>query len=186
MEKLWKKLTLKFCFVFLSSVCNVTITSRDILLRSGQTFGEIKVSLNTCKLFCYKQKCKEIYFQSPTTMSGPAFCWYRFKPDQNQRVEIQIYRIKRLGRLSPDTNKWDFFSPLSFSKTFFLCWGMDIFGVRKENSWDKNLSPGVSHNFYQKLLSLSLNLTQKLWQMLEKVGFELRSNFIHSFSKWQP
>lgn len=79
-----------------------------------------------------------------------------------------------------------FFSPLSFSKTFFLCWGMDIFGVRKENSWDKNLSPGVSHNFYQKLLSLSLNLTQKLWQMLEKVGFELRSNFIHSFSKWQP
>jgi len=130
-EKLWKKLTLKFCFVFLSSVCNVTITSRDILLRSGQTFGEIKVSLNTYKLFCFKQKCKEIYFQSPTTMSGPAFCWYRFKPDQNQRVEIQIYRIKRLGRLSPDTNKWDFFFPTEFLKDFFSVLGDGYFWCEK-------------------------------------------------------
>ena len=66
------------------SVCNVTISSREILSRSGQTFGEIK---------------------SPSTLSGPSFCWFRLKPEQNQRVEIQIYRIKRLGRLNADSKK---------------------------------------------------------------------------------
>ena len=52
--------------------------------RSGQAYGEIK---------------------SPTTMSGPAFCWYHLVPDVGERVEVQIYRIKRLGDLNPDTNR---------------------------------------------------------------------------------
>ena len=66
------------------SVCNITISSVEMKARSGQAYGEIK---------------------SPTTMSGPAFCWYHLVPDVGERVEIQIYRIKRLGDLNPDTNR---------------------------------------------------------------------------------
>ena len=39
------------------SVCNVTISSKEIESRSGLTYGEIK---------------------SPSDLSGPAFCWYGF------------------------------------------------------------------------------------------------------------
>ena len=53
--------------------------------RSGQAFGEIK---------------------SPTALSGPAFCWYHLVPDVGERVEVQIYRIKRLGELNLETNRY--------------------------------------------------------------------------------
>ena len=56
--------------------------------RSGQAFGEIK---------------------SPTALSGPAFCWYHLVPDVGERVEVQIYRIKRLGELHLETNRYVFF-----------------------------------------------------------------------------
>eukprot|EP00093_Oithona_nana_P013342 13342.XXX_253715_241698_1 [CDS] Oithona nana genome sequencing. len=65
-------------------MCNVTISSRAIKARSGQAFGEIK---------------------SPTRLSGPAFCWYRFEAEPGERVELQIYRIKRLGELNTETNR---------------------------------------------------------------------------------
>ena len=55
--------------------------------RSGQAFGEIK---------------------SPTALSGPAFCWYHLVPDVGERVEVQIYRIKRLGELHLETNRYIF------------------------------------------------------------------------------
>ena len=71
-----------FCPFF--AVCNVTISSEDIKARSGQAYGEIK---------------------SPTTLSGPAFCWYRLEAQAGERVEVQIYRIKRLGELNTETNK---------------------------------------------------------------------------------
>ena len=71
-----------FCLCF--TVCNVTISSADIKARSGQAFGEIK---------------------SPTTLSGPAFCWYRLEAEAGERVEVQIYRIKRLGELNTETNR---------------------------------------------------------------------------------
>jgi len=66
------------------NMCNVTISSADIKARSGQAFGEIK---------------------SPTTLSGPAFCWYRLEAEAGERVEVQIYRIKRLGELNTETNR---------------------------------------------------------------------------------
>ena len=68
------------------TVCNVTISSEQIRSRSqsGQMFGEIK---------------------SPSTLSGPAFCWYRFEAEDGFRVELQVYRIKRLGRRHTETNK---------------------------------------------------------------------------------
>lgn len=61
----------------LLSVCNITLSSRDIESRSGQAYGELK---------------------SPSDLSGPAFCWYRFLAAPGQRLELQVYRIKRLGR----------------------------------------------------------------------------------------
>eukprot|EP00095_Tigriopus_kingsejongensis_P003735 maker-scaffold357_size197762-snap-gene-0.47 protein:Tk03735 transcript:maker-scaffold357_size197762-snap-gene-0.47-mRNA-1 annotation:"PREDICTED: uncharacterized protein LOC658825" len=67
---------------FCDNMCNITLTSRDIESRSGQAYGEIK---------------------SPSTLSGPAFCWYRFVPEPGQRVEIQVYRIKRLGHIDPQS-----------------------------------------------------------------------------------
>ena len=53
--------------------------------RSGQSYGEIK---------------------SPTGLSGPAFCWYHLVPDVGERIEIQIYRIKRLGEFHQETNRY--------------------------------------------------------------------------------
>ena len=74
---------LTFPLVFFS-VCNITISSREISARSGQSFGEIK---------------------SPPTLSGPAFCWYRFEAEPNERVEVQVYRVKRLGKRHFETNR---------------------------------------------------------------------------------
>ena len=71
-------------YVLLYTVCNITISSQQIRSRSGQMFGEIK---------------------SPSTLSGPAFCWYRFEAEEGFRVELQVYRIKRLGRRHVETNK---------------------------------------------------------------------------------
>ena len=65
-------------------VCNVTISSAQVKAKSGQSFGEIK---------------------SPTTLSGPAFCWYRLEAEPGERVELQIYRIKRLGEMNKDTQR---------------------------------------------------------------------------------
>ena len=65
-------------------MCNVTISSRTVKARSGQAFGEIK---------------------SPTKLSGPAFCWYRLEAEPGERVEVHIYRIKRLGELNVETNR---------------------------------------------------------------------------------
>ena len=65
-------------------MCNVTISSKEILAKSGQTFGEIKSSAG---------------------LGGPAFCWYRFEAEPNQRVELQVYRIKRLGKRHLESNR---------------------------------------------------------------------------------
>ncbi|XP_059096393.1 uncharacterized protein LOC131890919 [Tigriopus californicus] len=67
---------------FCDNMCNITLTSRDLESRSGQAYGEIK---------------------SPSALSGPAFCWYRFIPEPGQRVEVQVYRIKRLGKIDPQS-----------------------------------------------------------------------------------
>lgn len=69
---------------FCDDMCNITISASEVMAKSGQAYGEIK---------------------SPTTLSGPAFCWYRFQAEPGQRVEMQIYRIKRLGRLHTETNR---------------------------------------------------------------------------------
>ena len=75
-------------------MCNVTITAEDVLARSGKSFGEIK---------------------SSPGMKGPIFCWFRclrvtlflgqtylvlsrFVPSLDQRVELHIYRILRVGQ----------------------------------------------------------------------------------------
>ena len=76
-----------FLFLYHSyTVCNITISSQQIRSRSksGQMFGEIK---------------------SPSTLSGPQFCWYRFEAEEGYRVELQVYRIKRVGRRHVETNK---------------------------------------------------------------------------------
>ena len=62
----------------------MTISSKEILAKSGQTFGEIKSSAG---------------------LGGPAFCWYRFEAEPNQRVELQVYRIKRLGKRHLESNR---------------------------------------------------------------------------------
>ena len=66
-------------------MCNITISSVEMKARSGQSYGEIK---------------------SPTGLSGPAFCWYHLVPDVGERIEIQIYRIKRLGEFHQETNRY--------------------------------------------------------------------------------
>ena len=73
-------------FYHFHAVCNITISSQQIRSRSqsGQMFGEIK---------------------SPSTLSGPQFCWYRFEAEEGYRVELQLYRIKRVGRRHVETNK---------------------------------------------------------------------------------
>jgi hypothetical protein len=60
----------------------VTISSRDLESRSGQAFGEIK---------------------SPPDLSGPAFCWYRFEARKGERVELQLYRMERVGHFFADS-----------------------------------------------------------------------------------
>jgi hypothetical protein len=47
-----------FLLMIIITVCNVTITAKDILTRSGKSFGEIK---------------------SSPGMKGPIFCWFRYK-----------------------------------------------------------------------------------------------------------
>ena len=84
-----------FLFMIIFAVCNVTITAKDVLTRSGKSFGEIK---------------------SSPGMKGPIFCWFRYQlflfvnpvhiylallrfiPSPAQRVELHIYRILRVGR----------------------------------------------------------------------------------------
>ena len=45
-----------FLLIIIITVCNVTITAKDVLTRSGNSFGEIK---------------------SSPGMKGPVFCWFR-------------------------------------------------------------------------------------------------------------
>ena len=68
-------------------MCNITISSREIMSMSGQAFGEIKSSWG---------------------LSGPAFCWYRFEAEPNERVEVQVYRIKRLGKRHLESNRYNY------------------------------------------------------------------------------
>ena len=60
----------------------MTISSREVSSRSGQAYGEIK---------------------SPGHLAGPSLCWYRFEAQPGERIEVQIYRIKRVGRLDEAT-----------------------------------------------------------------------------------
>lgn len=63
-------------FDIFSLVCNVTIVSEDLRSKSGKSFGQIK---------------------SPS-LEGPDSCIYTFAPNENERVEIQIYRLVNVGR----------------------------------------------------------------------------------------
>ncbi|XP_054277871.1 uncharacterized protein LOC128996517 [Macrosteles quadrilineatus] len=63
---------------YCNSMCNITMSSRNLYEKSGKTYGQIK---------------------SPS-VEGPAFCWYRLLPDSGQRVEIQIYRLVNTGRFN--------------------------------------------------------------------------------------
>ena len=65
-------------------MCNITISSREMLAKSGQKFGEIK---------------------SSSSLGGPAFCWYRLEAEPDERVELQVYRIKRLGKRHLESNR---------------------------------------------------------------------------------
>ena len=66
-------------------VCNITISSFEVRQRSGRSFGEI---------------------ESPSDASGPIFCWYKLQADPGERIEIQIYRIKRLGKLDEESKRY--------------------------------------------------------------------------------
>ena len=53
----------------------MTLDSRELLSRSGKSFGQLK---------------------SPS-IKGPTICYYSFVPSQKQRIELQFYRLVNLG-----------------------------------------------------------------------------------------
>uniref|UniRef100_A0A146LBY2 Cubilin n=3 Tax=Lygus hesperus TaxID=30085 RepID=A0A146LBY2_LYGHE len=59
-----------------TNMCNMTIDARTIIAKSGKSYGQLK----------------------PPSVQGPSFCWYSFIPDDNHRVEIQIYRLISVGK----------------------------------------------------------------------------------------
>ncbi|XP_017786083.1 PREDICTED: uncharacterized protein LOC108569152 [Nicrophorus vespilloides] len=59
-------------------MCNLTLSAADLQTKSGKHFGQIK---------------------SPS-LQGPSMCWYTFLPSQNQRVEIQVYRLVNTGKFN--------------------------------------------------------------------------------------
>lgn len=63
------------------SVCNMTITSTELLKHSGKTFGQIK----------------------SLSLEGPDYCWFTFVPTASERVEVQIYRLVNVGRFNGTT-----------------------------------------------------------------------------------
>nr|XP_040571651.1 uncharacterized protein LOC121120834 [Lepeophtheirus salmonis] len=69
---------------FCDNMCNITISSSAMRNSSGRSFGEIK---------------------SPSSAIGPLFCWYKLMAEPNERIEIQIYRIKRLGKLDLENRR---------------------------------------------------------------------------------
>ncbi|XP_059476109.1 uncharacterized protein LOC132197077 isoform X2 [Neocloeon triangulifer] len=84
----------KYC----SNMCNITLDARTLQARSNKTFGQIK---------------------SPA-MEGPSFCWYLLQPGKGQRVEVQIYRLKAVGRfngtsVSESTERSQFLAYFSFT-----------------------------------------------------------------------
>ncbi|KAL3290264.1 hypothetical protein HHI36_023614 [Cryptolaemus montrouzieri] len=79
-------------------MCNVTIISTELKEKSGKTFGQIK---------------------SPS-LQGPDACTYTLVPGQNERVEIQIYRIVNVGRhngtkITEKTSRSQFLAYFSFT-----------------------------------------------------------------------
>ncbi len=69
-------------FLLFFPVCNVTLSSPELESRSGRTSGELK---------------------SPSWLRGPALCWFRFESLPGQRLEMQFYRLMRVGRRDRDT-----------------------------------------------------------------------------------
>lgn len=72
-------------------MCNITLNSKDLLTKSSRGFGHVK---------------------SPT-LKGPSSCTYRFEPDSDQRVELQIYRLISVGHHN-GTGWVILFSPTQF------------------------------------------------------------------------
>ncbi|XP_014255384.2 uncharacterized protein LOC106669972 [Cimex lectularius] len=63
---------------FCTNMCNMTLDARVLISKSGKSFGQLK---------------------SPP-VQGPTFCWFSFIPDDDQRVEIQIYRLISVGKFN--------------------------------------------------------------------------------------
>ena len=75
-------------------MCNVTISAEDLLTRSGLASGEIKSSPGMAgPVFCWFRYCL-----LGTLILPSLSCPHRFVPSPDQRVELHMYRILRVGQ----------------------------------------------------------------------------------------